>query len=143
MNQQQTQYFFNRISEYPVTKDLNQPFDIEIDETFKLEDVLNKAFWDYSRSTGTTKPLRPDAVFLLLLNFDQVIYRPLSLNVSNSKFGSRLGLLQAIYSDVTLILQEANYLSADNPDNQISGHMLLLAVTNKWPIFNTLSKGSW
>lgn len=108
-----------------------------IGSDFTIYDTLNKAILDYENSPNRSSSVREDARLLLYLNFDIVIFRPLNIITETTS------LLQYIYNDVKIILQEADSLATENKSYEISGHQLMLAVSNKWGLLKTLSGDSW
>jgi len=81
--------------------------------------------------------VRSDARLFLLLNFDQMVFRPLTAarNLNN--------ISGSISEDVTNILETARIATKEKRESEISGHEVLNACSRLWGSLKTLAKDSW
>jgi hypothetical protein len=103
-------------------------------------DVIQEAInqFEIRQSGSTFINVRSDARFLLLLNFDQMVFRPLALS-----FNPNNNIANNIYEDVTNILENARMNAMQKKVTEISGHEVLNACSSLWGSLKTLTNDSW
>ncbi|RZA01240.1 MAG: hypothetical protein EOP47_11400 [Sphingobacteriaceae bacterium] len=85
---------------------------------------------------------RPDAAYFLLVNFHQMIVRPLLEVRTYTKFiGNESELNQLINDDIKTIIQTA--VNKATPDNEITGHAVMEAINNLWRQLRTTKLEIW
>lgn len=108
------------------------------DFRFNHIDAILKAIIDFEyeiRESGVN--VRDDAKCLLLLNFDQMVFRPLELKYGREK------LIEDIYTDVQSILREAYETVKREEKEEISSHQVLKAGVKVWEKLKTFLQDSW
>jgi hypothetical protein len=96
------------------------------------------------------KPLRADARYLLLLNFDQMVARPLAA-VSDSTLRRDIvtdqGLAGMVEDDVVKILERAQAVlpppGVYSVDDEITGSQILAAVAASYEQLKTITLNVW
>lgn len=85
--------------------------------------------------------LREDAKLFLLVNFHQMVLKPV-LN-SNSHNHNMEDLMRSLNDDIYLILQTCRENMNTHNKSYISAHMILSAIDQRWEDIKTLIKDLW
>lgn len=93
--------------------------------------------FEKSQSGADNINIRSDAKFFLMLNFDQMVFRPLSISNPGYSINDR------IYDDIFAILTRARQDALASRSNEISGHAIVNAIALSWGSLKTLSSDSW
>ena len=99
-----------------------------------IDDAITRA----QAELGLLDTLRPDARFFLLVNVHQMIVLPLTHREGDS--GGQIAIENYVRDDVRAIL-EASREEAN--DNEISGHMIVDALSRVWRKLRTTELEVW
>ena len=124
----------NSLNYYRVESSQKLHFVNEI-EKLRIEQVIAKAIIDFEAESSINMSLiRADAKVLLVINFSDMVYYPLT----RSGYEKESLLKREIYSEVQVILKEA---LKDNVE--ISSHKILEVGLKLWARLKTLGNDSW
>ncbi len=103
--------------------------------SLRIEQVIAKSILDFEDKNPSIKgKLRDDAKVLLVINFTDMVYYPLTI----SREFDRRDLKVEIYHEIQMILTEAN-----KENVEISSHKILETGLKLWKRLKTLGNDSW
>jgi len=137
----QFEQYFERLSKrpYPILKDyhrIKSSSDLKYLKDLSnlgINQVIAKAIVDFE-SENQSFSIRADAKVLLLINYSNMIYYPLS----QAGIFERNNLKDEIYHEVKRILSDAS-----KGEDEISSHKILLSGLKLWNSLKTLGNDSW
>lgn len=103
-------------------------------DPYELKPWIDQLASELKGQTGRT--LRPDAGYLLLLNFSAVVIQPAELAQRVPVVAFR----QDVRNDIRLVVQEAARISNEM---EISGHQVINALPSVWAKMKTMAYNVW